>query len=376
MRTWAYCLPLAGLLAGCGAGDGTDPSTASCVIVTATGGCSAAPTGPNTAVSNAPTLFTERTTTTYPARGGSIQVLESIASNGVRSEEVKGALAAIDQRPLAVTYDPSNASFRVEIRQAAIGIDNTFDDPLYRTAFGGARGPQAGTPNLPGYEYLQKGPVPSAPNDVFTFFYETPGTRTKFVTLAGFIRNSREVPGSPSIPTQGNYVRERTVFALGTLTPAAAVPTTGSATYAGGLLATAIYNTDIDVQANIRSRVDWINGTASVRANFAQNRLDVTLTGAFVPLADAFEGAGAYNASNAGRSFNATGSATLTAARTGFTGTFTSVSVGGANLPLATATLNGNFFGPRADEVGGGFRILGAGADQRVEITGAFTGAR
>lgn len=95
---------------------------------------------------------------------------------------------------------------------------------------------------------------------------------------------------------------------------------------------------------------------------------------------DAFEGSAgglaAYNSSSAGRSFAATGIASFGSDRPAFSGNITSAAIGGRSLPVAVGILNGSLFGSRAEEIGGNFRIVGGGADQRVDIIGGFTGAR
>lgn len=326
-------------------------------------------------------MLTEKSVTTYQAIGGTTQTVELFTAGGTRAEEVKTGVAPADSRQLSVIYDPSTTNFRVIIQQGSVGvgIDNTFDDPLFRIAFGNARQPQAGTPNLPNYAYLQKGPVPSSPNDVQTFFYEVPGTRTRFVTLAGYVRNAQSTPlAAPVATAPGDYTRQRTVFVFGTPTAPGRVPVSGTATYSGGLLATAIYNTEIDSNPTVRSRTEWISGTSTITVNFAQNSIDLALSGTFTNSRDAFEGATGglpnYNASNAGRSFTAAGRAGFGTTRPYFAGSISSASVGGAALPLAVGTIAGSMFGTRAEEIGGNFRIVGSGADQRVEILGAFTG--
>jgi hypothetical protein len=380
LQTILIAAPLTLALASC-ATSGAGVETGSCAVITETGGCSFAPTTPTTPVQNAVTLLTETVPTTYQAIGGSMQFVELVTPTGTRAEELKSALAPADSKQLSVTYDPATSNFRIVIQQpgVGVGIDNLYDDPLYRTAFGNLRFPQAGTPNLPNFAYLQKGPVPSAPNDILTFFYETPGTHTRFVTLAGFVRNTRSEPStSTTVPTQGDYTRQRSVFVFGTPSAAGRVPVSGTATYTGGLLASVIYNTEIDTNPTVRSRTEWISGTSTITVNFAQNTIDLALSGSFTNTRDAFEGSTGglanYNSSNAGRTFTAAGRAAFGTARPYFSGTITAASVGGSTLPVAVGTVAGSMFGNRAEEVGGNFRIVGGGSDQRVEILGAFTG--
>lgn len=376
-----WCLPVAGALAACTTTGGV--TDASCAVISSTGGCTLATELP----SNAPpppatALLSETTTTVYTAFGGSRQIVELVPETGVRVEEFKSAVTPATSRQIEITYDPVNASFRVQIQQplAGVGIDDIYDDPLFRTAFGNARFPQAGTPDLPNFSYLQKGPIPSAPNDVFTFFYENPGTRTRFVTLAGFIRNSGVTPVEPTVAGEGEYLRERSAFVFGTPSPASRVPTSGTATFNGGLLASAIYNVEIDTTPDIRSRSEWISGTSAITVNFAQNMIDIALSGSFTRTSDAFEGSAlglsAYNSSNGGRNFFASGTAAFGTARPAFSGTITSASVGGRSIPVAVGTVTGSMFGNLAQEIGGNFRIVGGGPDQRIEIIGGFTGSK
>ncbi len=330
-------------------------------------------------------MLTETVTTNYSGMGGSRQVDERVSPTGVRTEEFLATTSPVTPSQISVVFEPTNATFRLRIQQPAGGVvaDSVFDDPLFRTAFGGTRAPQAGTPDLPNFSYLQRGPTPSIPDEVVTFFYENPGTRTRFVTLAGFVRNTAVVPATVTAgtaATQGLYTRERSAFVFGTPTPASRVPTTGSGTFNGGLLATAIYNTEIDSAPSIRSRTEWISGTATVAVNFAQNSINIALSGTFTATNDAFEGStgglAAYNSSNAGRSFSATGVASFGSDRPGFAGNISSLAVGGRTVPVAVGILNGSLYGSRAEEIGGNFRIVGGGADQRVDIIGGFTGAR
>lgn len=383
LRT-ALAMSAAVQLGACAAGGGL--SDASCAVISATGSCSLATVTPTPTTTPASvTMLTETVTTNYVGLGGSRQVDERVSATGVRTEEFFATTSPVTPSQISVVFEPTNATFRLRIQQPAGGVvaDSVFDDPLFRTAFGNARSPQAGTPDLPNFTYLQRGPTPSIPDEVVTFFYENPGTRTRFVTLAGFVRNTAVVPTAITPGTaanQGLFTRERSAFVFGTPTPLSRVPTTGTASFTGGLLATAINNTELDSSPTIRSRTEWISGTATVAVNFAVNSINVTLSGNFMATSDAFEGSAgglaAYNSSSAGRSFAATGIASFGSDRPAFSGNITSAAIGGRSLPVAVGILNGSLFGSRAEEIGGNFRIVGGGADQRVDIIGGFTGAR
>lgn len=366
-------LLLSAPLVACASGGGAGESANACGSITATGGCTPAPTAPATAA----LLLKPASTTTYAAAGGSHQVTQQV-QNSVRLEGFTSEVADAASDKLAVTYNPATDAFTVKITTRGAGANIIFDDPLYRTAFGGARQPQPGVPQIAGYEYLQRGAQPGSANEIQTFFYQTPGATTRYVTLAGFVRTARPAAAAPTDPpaTSALYAHAQAAEVFGVLTPRGAGPTTGRATYRGDMLASAIYNTELDAQPNIRSRLEWISGQANLTLDFANSTVSAEFSGAFLPTADPLASLGQASASNAGKSFLATGSAKLAAEKTSFSGALSSVSVGGVSLPLGASTLNGALYGPTGQEVGGGFRLVGAGADQRVEIIGAFTGAR
>lgn len=370
MRRIGLMLVAATCLAACASGGGAGSSADGCGSITSTGGCTPAP-------SPAPTpalLLKSTTTTTYAAAGGGHQVSQQTQS-GTRVESFASELTDAASDKLSVTYNPLSDAFTVKVNTRAAGASVIFDDPLYRTAFGGARQPQPGVPQLSNYLYLQRGPEVSS-GEIQTFFYRTPGDTTRYVTLAGFVRSSRpaSVSTDPAAVQRYSYSQSAEVF--GILTPRGGAPATGRATYRGDLLATAIYNTELDTQPNIRSRLEWIQGQASLAFDFSNNSLSAELSGTFLDTADPFAALGAANASNAGRSFFATGAGTLSADHSTFTGSLSQVSVGGTQVPVGASALNGAFYGPTGQEIGGGFRIVGSGPDQRVEIIGAFTGAK
>jgi len=83
----------------------------------------------------------------------------------------------------------------------------------------------------------------------------------------------------------------------------------------------------------------------------------------------------------AGSTFNADGAGRIDLVNAGgFLGQFTSAyfTKGGIrrDLVIAGSSIDGAFYGPSAQEVGGGFRIVGGTPDERIDILGAFTGGR
>ena len=64
----------------------------------------------------------------------------------------------------------------------------------------------------------------------------------------------------------------------------------------------------------------------------------------------------------------------------GFKGFFDSASFtspeGNRSVAIEGSTIDGTFYGPAAQEAGGGFRIVGGNPDERVDILGAFIGKK
>ena len=46
------------------------------------------------------------------------------------------------------------------------------------------------------------------------------------------------------------------------------------------------------------------------------------------------------------------------------------------DLVIAGSSIDGAFYGPKAEEIGGGYRIVGGTPDQRIDILGTFVGKR
>jgi hypothetical protein len=145
-----------------------------------------------------------------------------------------------------------------------------------------------------------------------------------------------------------------------------------------------------------RSTMQWITGGSTFKVNFATGKADLQLSGT-VGESYVF-GAAVPSPIAAGSSFTANGTAQVDLIRSGgFTGAFTlnsktPNSVGftmgstfvGIDFARAAAggstagasSIDGAFFGPNAVNAGGNFRIVGGIPDQRVDILGAFSGAK
>ena len=431
-------------LSACGGGG---PQTAGGSAVT--GG---AVTGPNGATHS---FVTPTVTKTYSAQGTG-QYFQydynenyqfdrelAIDSNGAqlfdgdgqplyRTIESSRRLTGISQRPqfysanastvrdpgVTVTYDPKNAQYTIVVAQGEVKANINFQDPLHRTDFSGLRTPQEGVPNLEipnqtdfrlrGVQYLEAGTgtVEGSVYDRTTFFYELPGTTTKYVTYAGYVRNHTEKPVETSL-NANNLVEnrvmkrltrlERGAFVFGEKTLNGNVPTTGSATYTGNMIASVINNPSFDTELIPATYFQWMSGTGTVGVNFGSGLVTTSVSGTLgpalndtdmspwsAPLASA---ANPNNISNptpfmpAGSTFQASGSGQIDLVKTGgFSGTFdTATFTGGGNtqsLQIAGSTFDGAFYGPNAEETGTSFRIVGGIPDQRVDVIGAFTGIK
>jgi hypothetical protein len=308
---------------------------------------------------------------------------------------------------ITVDYNPRDAIFSITIKQPLGTVDQTyrFQDPAHRTAFGGASEPQGGVPDLSAKDvrYLQvgegSGVIRFDPNNstvfpvgnneaslnVGTFFYQKPGTTTKYVTYAGFVRNSTAIalvePEDSPDYYETRYKLERAAFAYGERTANSAIPTTGSGTFNGQMIATMVYNNLLDTNAAAPTYFQWMHGNSSAAVNFATNTFTLALNGTVLaPLFDTYTSKAFTLQSGATFTANGSGRIDLVSAG-GFLGQFQSAfftQPNGTKLDVSIegSSIDGAFFGPAAQEVGGGFRIVGGVPDERIDILGAFTGAK
>ncbi|WP_375396833.1 transferrin-binding protein-like solute binding protein [uncultured Sphingomonas sp.] len=316
---------------------------------------------------------------------------------------------------ITIAYDPRDAIFDITINRTKgnVSVANSrFQDPLHRTAFGGLREPQAGTPNLDASKNIQyltagssSGPLLSPTDPAYpktktdypvggagytstsqTFFYQKPGTTTKYVTYAGFLRTTitssqQTDTGSVTPYYRQDYAFDRAVFAYGERTTNGAVPKTGTATYTGDMIATVIFNPRPDTSPDAPNYLQWLDGSQSTTIDFASLKVVTTLTGKVVaPALDAYT-SGTYDLP-AGSVFTASAQAVIDlAARGGFSGTFTDAKftrpgMSDFTVVIAGSSVDGAFFGPNGEEIGAGFRVVGGTPDQRIDILGAFTGKK
>jgi hypothetical protein len=123
-----------------------------------------------------------------------------------------------------------------------------------------------------------------------------------------------------------------------------------------------------------------MDGTSTTTVDFGANTFTLALAGTLgAPQFDLHSSQIAQL--SAGATFAAAGSGRVDLVNAGgFLGQINSASLtfGGItnNLIIAGSSIDGAFYGPTAQEVGGGFRIVGGTPDQRIDILGVFTGAR
>jgi len=292
-----------------------------------------------------------------------------------------------------ITYNPRDGIFDLALKaqKSSTDIATRFQDPAHRTAFGGASEPQSGTPDLTskGVQYFENGTASGIfgktgyTAETQTFFFQKPGTTTKYVTYAGYLRNKLsqvDVGEAPNTVLENRYERRRGVFVCGERSANNVVPKTGTGTFTGEMLASMIYNPLLDTDRNTPTYFQWLTGSSTTTADFAANTFALALSGTVgAPMFDAH--AAQIIAMPAGATLAATGSGRIDLVNAGgFLGQFSaaSLSFGGTTntLVLAGSSIDGAFYGPAAQEVGGGFRIVGGTPDQRIDILGVFTGAR
>ncbi|QTD57545.1 hypothetical protein [Parasphingorhabdus cellanae] len=356
---------------------------------------------------------------TYKAVGSThsyqYQVIEAGRPGASQGAQLyRGDAKTVRNSNLSVDYNPRDAIFNVSFSNGLAGTSATsrFQDPLHRTDFGGALEPQFGTPDLEsaafgfeGINYLEAGSSNNltrrpggefifdlidtgAPGsrDVTTFFYQTPGTETQHVTFAGYLRNTAGVvqseidnaDGSTStILTQTNTF-ERGAFAYGELTATDAIPTTGTGSFEGAMLASMVFNNLPDAIGNTDTYFQWIAGRATTAIDFGANTFSLSLDGnVSAPL---FDGTSRAHSVFENAQFRANGAGQIDlVAAGGFLGQFNEawvVNPGGGRLDIniAGSSIDGAFYGPNGEEIGGGYRIVGGTPDERIDILGTFVG--
>lgn len=424
------------MLAAC---SGAGPETISANPAPTTGG--GGTTGGGTA--SAHTFVNPTETKTYKglgvAHGFDYTVVTDNLSGQLisRTEKYASDATTVRDSAMSITYNPRDAIFDLAITggDSGVSFSSRFQDPAHRTAFGGSVEPQYSTPRLSsaGIQYLefadaladgsnslklianslQGNKTPSIPPTVNrnesasynqnTFFYQKPGTSTKYVTFAGFLKNSITqsleekvaipdvaatpttafIPGSPaSSKTTAKYGLSRGLFVFGENTSVNLVPKTGAGTFTGTMLASMVFNDQIDTSsATAPTYFQWIEGTATGNFNFAANTFTLGLAGnVFDPQLDGISGSN-YSIKG-GATFSAQGTGQIDLVKTGgFIGAFNSAwfvnpDTTRFDLVIAGSGIDGAFYGPGGEEVGGNFQIVGGKPDERIDILGVFTGKK
>lgn len=408
-------------LAACGGGSGAGPETVGSVAPVVGGGTSGG------SVYDQFVRPTEART--YVGVGASHNFQYDTDSSDCCVEQTKpiyaGNATTVRSSSISISYDPRDAIFTLTVQDPLSGTaSNTrYQDPASRTDFGGAVQPQWGTPDLsrapaayanPNIRYLQSGggnpasPYMASGNGLVyygspdvapsgdagaayeshTFFYEKPGSSTKYVTLAGFISNSltfseEDIDSDGTDDEITSWDLTRGAFAYGMLTDNSNVPTTGTASFNGNMLATMVFNPTLDSSNPAPTYFQWLTGSSRVDVNFATKAVTMGMQGVVLnPQLD--RDTTPRITVPAGSTFTASGSATIDlVGKGGFTGSFANGSFtftrpDGAKAPVAIAgsSIDGAFYGPGAEEVGGGFRVVGGTPDERIDILGAFTGKK
>lgn len=418
MRHWLM-LSGAATLAACGGG--TAPQTA---------GGSAPPAGPSTPTPGSTHNFVNPTDPKTYEGIGAVQHYE-YSTDSRQTRDQYGQLYAGDANTvrnsgISISYNPRDAIFELTINRPNGLVDVgpfRFQDPAHRIDHGGLREPQVGVPNIdaelaPGapsrqIQYLETGsrsgsPL-SAPSNYLagarptsgeyyepganlytyegrTFFYQKPGTTTKYVTYAGYVANrvsATEIQpdaGQPAYLRQ-NYSFDRAAFAFGERTLNGAVPRSGTATFSGDMLATMVFNPELDNTAGFPTFLQWIVGSQTSTVNFATLGVTTDFTGRVTaPTLDSYTSWASVMP--AGSQFFASATSVIDLVnKGGFTGQFTSArftrpGMADFAINIAGSSIDGAFFGPAAEEIGGGFRVVGGTPDERIDILGTFTGKK
>jgi hypothetical protein len=304
----------------------------------------------------------------------------------VRNVYYEGSQPIDATSDVTIDFNPRDAVYTIQANTASITANTRFQDPAHRTVY-----QQSLVPTLGNYRYSEAGTGVDTPainanstvRDISTIFVRdvgTTGSLTQYVTIAGFVQqkyNESETtrvsaPGSTTVGVDFTSDIARSVFAFGLNTPHKDVPKSGSATYAGDMYAHVVITPQNFATGNdLRSIV----GTSSTNVDFSTGKLTLSLNGNVVGFAGDT------------RAFAAQGTMDIFKPATDTTNSRFSGAVGswsfgaynatgGTSVPTAASTVEGGFFGPKAEEIGGAFRIIGSRPDERIDILGAFTGKK
>lgn len=405
------------LLAACGGGSGAGPQTIESTPPPVQGGST-----------NTTHTFAKPTEPKTYAGVGTTHTYEYVTDERMccdqQAQVYSGNASTVRDSAISIAYNPREAVYTLQIEDPLSGarVETRYQDPANRTDFGGNIEPQWGTPNLsnPNIRYLQAGdgnprsPAGSSgsgmvdpgtnevpPSGIVPSTYQAtslfvlqPGTETQYVSFAGYARNALAFVALPQAAADGGqpisaveWHLERGAFAFGQQTPNDKVPGTGTGSYRGSMIGSMIFNPTIDGQdvsglSDLPSYFQWIEGTASIAVNFASSVFDLSLDGTVLaPQIDRFTNP-ATSVISAGANFAASGKGDVNLVNFGgFKGAFqdarlTNPDGSSRTVAIEGSSIDGAFYGPGGEEVGGGFRIVGGNPDERIDILGAFVGKK
>lgn len=326
-----------------------------------------------TPISTSTNLLDITAATDFAVVGG----LQTLSVAGAGGSLYRGNASTVSNTASKINYSPRDGVFTLTLNDTAAGLNRTvrYQDPAHRTD-----SPERSIPQLTGFNYVSA----YEDNNDSTFFYQRPGTTgVQYVSLGGFGRTTIDA-------ATGDRMTEQAAFAFGQRTASLQVPISGMGTYRGDFLATMVgtkYNEGARVSA-----FQWLVGASTINVNFGSSTVGLALNGKVLDAA--IKNDPISNTSlniPGGSTFTAEGSAKIDLLRTGgFTGSFSSAAftINGRAVPVDFAGVNpdsnvagassidGAFYGPNAVNIGGSFRIIGGTPDQRVDVLGAFNGAK
>ncbi len=328
-------------------------------------------------VTQVPTSFSAG----IPDNGNTIKPGASVATT-----YYEGSQPQNNSNEVIIDFNPRDAVYTVKADTASMVVNVRFQDPQHRTVY-----QQSLVPTMANYRYAESRAGADTPamnanateRDINTIFVRDVGTTaglTQYVTIAGFVgqkykeneASRASAPGTMTVGVDFESDISRSVFAYGINTAHKDIPKSGSATYAGDMFAHVIitprnYNTANDLRS--------IVGTSSTGVDFGTGKVTTTLAGNVVGFAGDTRSFAAVGSSNIFKPEKDTDNSR-------FIGKIDSWSFGAYNasggiaVPTAASTVEGGFFGPKGEEVGGAFRIVGNRPDERIDILGAFAGKK
>lgn len=234
----------------------------------------------------------------------------------------------------APTFDLTGATMKITIDpSASIAVSKSLGGTTYTDTY------TTGTFGLDAWFVFKELPVAGLTNATSDFVFYSPAFVSDVLeyTQLGFW--SRDTASDAANTIFSPYV-------IGYVTPAGSVPGAGSASYTGRTLGIAVL-TGTDGAYLLR-------GNVAATANFAAGTVATSFTD--IVASNSLTGAGAYF-SNFGGTANIAGNT--------FSGPLASTATAGTpllvNTNALTGTVNGQFYGPGVEEIGGVWALTGGG---------------